>query len=551
MNASRGHFRTLHQVLLAALFLAGTQSPGVEASPVPQASSAHPQRSSYFAAALSLGLLIIVLFCMKWLFLARRNRCVSAFTRSSRRPSDSRSINGWCDTFSTSSRFSGSSPAGKSGFLVGFLGSPSWEARCSSALAKVSSRLSSSPSPSFSTRLENPPSTPYQPFEAAIPVKGKHSYSPDSFEERTPRLLPLKLSPNFCSQKAAIKDPFASPLHLPEGRVSASPSVGRYPEVVLSSSYTQREFLAADSQIGVQPPEAVLLFPHCKNFAKKSLPRPSSAVQEAVQEPQDDQAPPTDAYAYAKDDILETRESSHLPPHVTSDCSGHAEMSPVILGEFLLVSCENPFSETSPSEPTTPPTKYPNSAILHIRKASPKAPHNRNSRSPKIGPSPLRMMFLPSDCESHTRQPFRGATIQNQPNAGDNKHPSQEEPGGPHPYMQRSLTTKLLGSVATDSSDKLLDLMDALVQEASAWDDSLFFDDNFKALIKQTKVSSVEKHRKPIRKISARTRKLLPRFTILEDIPEVDVSDMMPLCSTAREDEHLHSFWSDDDHGQQ
>ncbi|KAJ3510986.1 hypothetical protein NLJ89_g4357 [Agrocybe chaxingu] len=306
--------------------------------------------------------------------------------------------------------------------------------------------------------------------------------------------------------------------------MSASLSVGHYPEAILSNSYTQQEFLGTDSRTGVQPPEAVLLFPHCKNFAKKSLPQPSYAVQEAAQEPQDDQAPPiANVYAYAKDGILETRESNRMPPHAISDCSGRAgPMSPVILSEFIPVSFENPLLETSPSEPTTPPTKYPNPAMLHIRKASPRTPNNRNSRSPKIGPSPLRTMFLPSDYETHTRQPFRQITIQNQPNARDNNHPSQEEPGEPHPYMQRSLATNSLRSGATDGSDKLLDLMEELVQEASAWDDSLFFDDDFKALIRQTKVSSVEKHRKPIRKVSARTKKLLPRFTILEDIPEVD-----------------------------
>ena len=87
-------------------------------------------------------------------------------------------------------------------------------------------------------------------------------------------------------------------------------------------------------------------------------------------------------------------------------------------------------------------------------------PTRRTRNSPIIGPSPLRTMSLPSDYDPS---------------------PESSPPTHSSPIPKRAKTV-----LQVDDPDIILDLIRELARETSAWDASLFVDENFKALMDQS-----------------------------------------------------------------
>ena len=123
-------------------------------------------------------------------------------------------------------------------------------------------------------------------------------------------------------------------------------------------------------------------------------------------------------------------------------------------------------------------------------------PTRRTKNSPIIGPSPLRTMSLPSDYD-----------------------PSLESSSPTHssPIPKRAKTV-----LQADDSDIILDLIRELARETSAWDASLFVDENFKALMDQSSTHPNYKLKVQIAPEKRSKYRLRQRRTTLQDIPESD-----------------------------
>ena len=123
-------------------------------------------------------------------------------------------------------------------------------------------------------------------------------------------------------------------------------------------------------------------------------------------------------------------------------------------------------------------------------------PTRRTRNSPIIGPSPLRIVSLPSDYD-----------------------PSLESSPPIHssPIPKRAKTV-----LQADDPDIILDLIRELARETSAWDASLFVDENFKALMDQSSTYPNCKLKVQIAPEKRSKYRLRQRRTTLQDIPESD-----------------------------
>ena len=123
-------------------------------------------------------------------------------------------------------------------------------------------------------------------------------------------------------------------------------------------------------------------------------------------------------------------------------------------------------------------------------------PTRRTRNSPLIGPSPLRTMSLPSDYD-----------------------PSLET----SPSTRSSSNHKRAKTVLqADDPDIIFDLIRELARETSAWDASLFVDENFKVLMDQSSTHPSCKLNVQIAPEKRSKYRLRQRRTNLQDIPESD-----------------------------
>jgi hypothetical protein len=123
-------------------------------------------------------------------------------------------------------------------------------------------------------------------------------------------------------------------------------------------------------------------------------------------------------------------------------------------------------------------------------------PTRRTRNSPIIGPSPLRTVSLPSDYDP---------SLESSP------------PTRSSPIPKRAKTV-----LQADDPDIILDLIRELARETSAWDASLFVDENFKALMDQSSTHPNCKLKVQIAPEKRSKYRLRQRRTTLQDIPESD-----------------------------
>ena len=172
--------------------------------------------------------------------------------------------------------------------------------------------------------------------------------------------------------------------------------------------------------------------------------------------------------------------------------------------DLILETVAQDFSAVSPPKVShkipDSPKSYRQSVDLSISSVQLKpqfsTPTRRTRNSPIIGPSPLRIMSLPSDYD-----------------------PSLE----PSPPSHLSPISKRAKKVLqADDPDIILDLIRELARETSAWDASLFVDENFKALMDQSSTNPSCKLKVQIVPEKRSKYRLRQRRTTLQDIPEAD-----------------------------
>lgn len=177
------------------------------------------------------------------------------------------------------------------------------------------------------------------------------------------------------------------------------------------------------------------------------------------------------------------------------------------------------------------------------------------SRSPKVGPSPLRRMFLPTD-DTDFNEPDSGSILsvlmrgRNSSIQYPWEHTFEDLDRSPtnslafletRPKQPRELDVTGLGisqSVVkrsygmermqrlahpkqNQSDGNLLGFLEELVQETSEWDPDMFLDSNFKVMIDSSKSFDVCTPTRARRKKSTPSRRRMS-YICLEDIPEAD-----------------------------
>ncbi|KDR83711.1 hypothetical protein GALMADRAFT_665830 [Galerina marginata CBS 339.88] len=559
-----------------------------EASSVPRGSQRF-KGTPYIITILVLVFLLVLLFAAKWTFVARRrtrrnkysNWKVSLLLRSRGVWQDdlSTSSANLCDHSATTSRTSG-----KSAFLVGLLGSPSWETRYSAVVDKVPVRVSishKSPSPSYLPRFNHQSTTrPGRSSDGysatgSPPCNSLGRKAGYSVEPSTPGLEVCRYSRAMAPRSvnrlglfdgAIDSDGFSWRSDIFSGDDPADPAdsstLGR------TGTHLSVKFPVSLLPSSIPPPDPVFIVPRrldkssvLMNNLKRGLiarayqsnhldglciPCKTPDVGQAIPSYGDDTISATDPPSVTHLNLHAGLLGSHPTPvegiSITGNTSGCGDLLP---------------TKTVKRPPAVP------------------SEGDRTSRSPKVGPSPLRTMFLPfqrddlkectpnstievsGECD-HLPYCYPGSTGMSEPEKSlllfakqfcDTQDTTSLKVAS-HPIHEIKLSPNSRPSrkANKDRSDNLVALLDELVQETRAWDESLFVDHNFKAMIDSSKSSDAVRPRNRVKGWrSSRTRRRHVSFVYLEDIPEIDVTEI-----TLEENEQdLRSHWSDEEDFQQ
>ena len=182
-------------------------------------------------------------------------------------------------------------------------------------------------------------------------------------------------------------------------------------------------------------------------------------------------------------DILNRRAPVHLPPWHFPEIKPVSDVS--MSRDLLHVTQSLTGGTTSPpSNPIPAPVPpldiiYELPALRGITRRNKTVPIPRVRRSAPLGPSPLRsMIVLDTPGEEDTVEDDDVARI-------GCSHVGL----GPPSFSQSGNRARLHAHAvkASDISDGVLGIIQELVYETNDWDPSLFVDDNFKTLIKQSK----------------------------------------------------------------
>lgn len=474
---------------------------------------------------------------MKWMFVSHRRRKRGVY--QARKPfGNSPCI--WRDDLSMFSvnlhhdSLDATEKEAKSAFLVGLLGSPSWETR---PLAKAD--ISSSPlllnrllSPGVLTqhsklgrdqkryRLFPHSASGWHPLECTS--EGSKVLS--KCKNLVATLFITSRSKEFSRSDKGSK-------HLSSWE-SSPPSTGHSDLFALHQLFRERpESSESDWPIStlqapvssITPPQPALVLP-CQPIAPRVVKREADHA-----DPINHPLACSSLKTFRRDSLL-----SHCHP-VLLDSSISLPATPLVLNTLpQALSEENLYFRA---------TAHPNSTDLAIFQApaipaSVSSPRDRVNFSPRLRPSPLRNMFLPSEGKDPVKSIqelcANGVSIDHQTDDAredDLVHLlASLSPGTTLDYRHdlvptvsnEQSTPKLRGRPSRkDQPDNLVTFLEELVQATSAWDDSLFLDSNFRAMIDSSKPMRSSPLEIRLKK-SRPMRKRRMSFIFLEDIPEVD-----------------------------
>ncbi|PFH52753.1 hypothetical protein AMATHDRAFT_45970 [Amanita thiersii Skay4041] len=156
----------------------------------------------------------------------------------------------------------------------------------------------------------------------------------------------------------------------------------------------------------------------------------------------------------------------------------------------LVVDQSQPLQHFSTPERTAPPylerlTCTPLSPVIMFKlKPYHRHPSFRSRRSPPIGPSPLRSMILPETMPSSISDLDSSGDLSEERSKSLKVIPLDQNTNS-QSQGERNIWEN---PSAGEDTDVLFDLIQELVEETNAWDESLFVDKNFKSMIQGSQV---------------------------------------------------------------
>lgn len=529
----------------------------VQSSPVVPGAVKSKAGWPFVALLLALGALLLFLFFMKWVYIARRRKAHDQrpYLRSK-----------WYDNLSavSTSRLPNviNIPVDKkSGFFIGLLGSPSWETRYSAVISNLPDQCSLLHTNSLSSwKSEDLIASSSEKYKLSSPVLEKTTSGAGPVS--TYRDLCLKLPP---LAKVVNRSPLLSDNEYMQlsGRTSSPiPSNSK-------NAMTDARTPSATMTLSQSPSTSV----NCTSLGNPcfSVPVKDPLFCDVLESPLTSvlsASPSLDQYRQGKEheSPVPSPKADGLAKEIKKASGKFLTMSPVCdlvldLDGKLKITCDGLSSNVQPTSGAQSPPSERN-PIKHAKTCMKPSGAGRKHFSPKLGPSPLRTMIHPPECNSCD------TLFSNQHSAS---LPSTHKLSDKTNQLsckrdQRSSNTRNSCWKKSADADSLLNLMAELVQETSAWDPSLFVDENFKALVsKADRQPILEQKPKAKRQSSRFSRSMRYRctFTPLEDIPEVDgtfgmpcyrkiiliglgpVTEMIPLHTT--KGGFQPSFWSDED----
>ena len=563
---------------------------GVEAFPTSRTVPSR-QEYSYVATLLAICFFLALLFLAKWIYLSRcRRKQVNRGIRI-KYQTDLES----CDHSSSAAPHSTATNTQKSAFLVGLLGSPSWETRNSVIFGRVSSYLPfsrpysipSSPRNQSGVSPERDDQFQFYNFVLSMPVESAlmqpqthstallscqsldddpaisttstMSQALDNSTEANPVSWQMNFSPQ--PQKSMLYDKdtamrqisgldFSYKL-LPSSlrTVIASPKPALLcPRQIRRMHWQQSTQLCRqDSQVNQTSTNTQADIPSWPSLTPKIHARNCESSVPIGFVPPKPVLRVSDSMPLVRKTVIVGKESTGLPCTVTQTlkntssfdttckCGIH-QKSPL----HLLENFHGDQHQLSTEEADT-------SRLIPLRSLKIRSPTKRVRGSPKPGPSPLRTMFLPVDeCENSVTSKacdqdcaLDDIQISGSPdqsfyvdehalslsNSFRNAAQSKTSAVGATCPTQNTCRRPLNRFKANvDLQDKLISvLLEELVHETSEWDDSLFVNNNFKAMI-DSSCGALEMQTHSRKKTNPRVSQKLysSSFSRLEDIPEVD-----------------------------
>jgi hypothetical protein len=491
----------------------------------------------------------------------------------------------FCDLSSSTAPHSTAMSTQKSAFLVGLLGSPSWETRNYAISERVSSyfsfsrpySISSSPrnksavSPKKDDSLQTYNFVLNVPVENALVKPQTHSAALFSCELRDhdPKMTspqPQKLqSPMLYDKDTAMRQIYGLDFSyklLPSslGTVITSPKPALlHPRQIRRMHWQQSPQLCLqDSQINQTSTNPRADIPSWPSLTQKIRARSHEiSVPIGFVPPKEVLRGSDSKPLVSKIDIV-GKESTGLPHFETTSKYDIHQQSPL----HLLENHHGDQHQLSTEETDTP-------RLTTLRPLKIGSPTKRVRGSPKPGPSPLRTMFLPLDeCETSvtSRLCDQDCALDVTPisSSSDQRLCVIDELVLPFSSSLRDAAQSMSSAAGTtrptqntctrplnrfkanvDLQDKLITLLlEELVHETSEWDDSLFVNNNFKAMIDSSKSCGALEMQKHTRKrTNARVSQKLysSSFNRLEGIPEVEGRS---ICLFVRKKKCWQRFWT-------
>ncbi|KAH9482662.1 hypothetical protein JR316_0004762 [Psilocybe cubensis] len=572
---------------------------------------------SYITAISALGFVVGLLFFIKWAYVSHRRKSQRDALQSI-----------WRDDFSVSSlplwsrkRTLKSKKYVRSALLVGLFGSPAWETRYSATTNKVSR---SRPQIGWPDSFPAKESSQYK----ALSVKSVRNafvnttdtnrgtgdvhhlradnHKPDAFSA-TPELpLPLPVmelhsgmkrsrhsenmnSPRIMCWKNAIlsKKHTSYPSGLWIEKLSSGP-IGNPQTPSAESSFTASFNVLGCSKdtVSENTDPQTSDIPRClvSIESEVALPNPQHTNSS---EPKLDHE---DTCYLSKNAILNTGKKG-LNVHLSGGLMDLERQIPLPCTSYqgdlqpmsFWVPNLSPFTLTNDTSNALNGSEYHSDKRQSSKQARSVLPVKERlpSRSPKIGPSPLRRMFLPADdtevnetdntsaiptsiSDNNRRTQFPWAHTSPEALIPFSTNPiSLNVDGAKQPRNMGSTGLGISSTVSkisynkppvqrlafvkeprTDSDTDLLYFLEELVQETSEWEPDMFLDDNFKVMIDSSKSFGLCAPTRVQRSKSTPSRKHRMSYVCLEDIPEVDITEN---SHSPNADEDHRSYWSDEE----